>query len=136
MLLKPWTDLNVKIPMDSHVTFRGVLLAGALALSAVLAASAPARAWVPHTATITAVRASTAPAIDPWFSDPVWKTGVVFEKFYNFTTHQPAALETTAYLLYDSKNLYFAVHCARAGIPIVATQTVDHAGVATDDHWR
>ena len=48
--------------------------------------------------------------------------------------HAPADHETVAYLLYDDENLYVAIHNEQHGTPIVATQTVDHASVASDDH--
>ncbi len=70
---------------------------------------ASALAWVPHTATIAAVKVTTPPKLDLSLDDPVWKTGSVFDKFYNFTTRQPAEIETVAYLLYDDQNLYLAV---------------------------
>ena len=97
-----------------------------------LSCAAPALAWVPHTAEFPAVKVTAPPTPD--LSDPVWKSGVVFDKFYNFTTHQPAKYATTAYLLYDAQNLYFAAHVQQAGVPITATQTVDHTSVATDDN--
>jgi len=111
------------------------LTGGTLALLCAVATSvAPARAWVPHTATIDAVKVATPPSLDLSLADPAWKRGTVFTKFYDYTTHQPAEHETIAYLLYDDKNLYFAVHNEQRGVPIVAAQTVDHAGVASDDH--
>jgi hypothetical protein len=94
----------------------------------------PADAWVPHTAHVTAVKTARPPSLDPALTDPVWQTGVAFDDFYDFTNHRAAAFATTGHLLYDDTNLYVGVHCAQAGRPITATQTVDHAGVATDDH--
>ncbi|MDE2481366.1 MAG: hypothetical protein KGN02_04160 [bacterium] len=105
-----------------------------LALVCASLVAAPARAWVPHTATIAAVKTATPPKLDASLSDPAWKSATTFTTFYDFTDHRAAKLATTAYLLYDDKNLYFAVHCEQQGVPIVAAQTVDHAGVANDDH--
>ncbi len=111
------------------------LCSGVLVMLCALALTvAPVRAWVPHTATIAAVKVATPPSLDLSLSDPVWKTGTVFTDFYDYTTHQPAEHPTTAYLLYDDKNLYLAVHNEQHGIPIVAAQTVDNYGVASDDH--
>ncbi len=98
------------------------------------ASAVPARAWVPHTAAVPAVKVTAPPKLDPSLSDPIWKTGTTFENFYDFTNHRPAERATVAYLMYDDKNLYFAAHCVQSGVPIVAAQTVDHAGVASDDH--
>ena len=105
-----------------------------IAAAVFLHASVPADAWVAHSARIDAVKAATPPKIDATLSDPEWRTGVVFDKFYDYTNHRPAKQTTTAYLLYDDHSLYLAVHCQQAAIPITATQNVDHAGVATDDH--
>ncbi len=117
------------------VKISAALRGGALILSCALAATpAPALAWVPHTATIAAVKVATPPSLDLSLADPAWKRGAVFTTFYDYTTHRPARHETIAYLLYDDNNLYFAVHSEQRGVPIVATQTVDHAGVASDDH--
>lgn len=111
------------------------LALGALALSLpVVATASPAFAWVPHTANVDAVKTATPPKIDASLSDPTWQKGVVFDRFYDFTNHQAAKENTVAYVLYDDTNLYLAVHCQQAGVPITATQNVDHAGVATDDH--
>jgi hypothetical protein len=106
----------------------------ALVFSAALLLPQAARAWVPHTATVAAVKTQTPPKIDPSLSDPVWKTGVVFEDFFDFTVGRAAELKTVGYLLYDGTNIYFAVHCEQHGTPITASQTVDHVGVQNDDH--
>lgn len=116
--------------MMSRFALRGSIMI----LCALAASMASALAWVPHTATIAAVKVTTPPNLDLSLDDPVWKTGSVFDKFYNFTTRQPAEIETVAYLLYDDQNLYLAVHSAQRGTPIVAGQTVDNVGVASDDH--
>jgi hypothetical protein len=103
-------------------------------LVALASTCAPALAWTPHGDTVAAVKAAAAPSSDPALDDPAWATGTTFADFFDFTNHRAAAKQTTAHLLYDSKNLYFAVHCDQAGIPIVAAQTLDHAGTGTDDH--
>lgn len=98
------------------------------------AAAVPARAWVPHDARFVAVKAATPPARDPSLTDPVWRTALKMDDFYDYTGKGPAKLATTAYLLYDAKYLYVGIEVQQAGVPIVAAQNVDHAGVATDDH--
>lgn len=107
---------------------------GAFLLALPLLSALPARAWVPRTARVAAVKVARPPSLDPSLTDPEWRQGTVFDSFYDFTNHRPAKLQTTAYMLYDDRNLYLAVHIQQAGVPITATQTVDHAGVATDDH--
>ncbi|MDQ2865920.1 MAG: hypothetical protein M3R51_06805 [Candidatus Eremiobacteraeota bacterium] len=109
--------------------FAGATVIGIAALHPI-----PARAWVPHTASVAAVKVSTPPKLDGTMADPAWRKGVVFDNFYDFTNHRAAAQTTVGYLLYDDRNLYVAVHCRQAGIAITAVQNVDHAGVATDDH--
>jgi len=46
----------------------------------------------------------------------------------NVTTRAPAKFATTAYLLYDDKNLYIGFKSEQAGVPIVATQTTNDVG--------
>ncbi|MDQ2680069.1 MAG: hypothetical protein M3Y21_03480, partial [Candidatus Eremiobacteraeota bacterium] len=113
---------------------RQVLFAVAALLVLPLIRPLPASAWVAHTANVDAVKVTTPPKIDATLSDPQWRKGVVFENFYDYTNHQPAKQTTIAYLLYDDKNLYLAVHSQQSGVPITATQHVDHAGVGSDDH--
>ena len=93
-----------------------------------------ARASVAHTAVVRAVKAPQPVPLDASLRDPVWQTALTANGFVNFTVLRPAAHDTVAYLLYDDRNLYVAFRCAQAGVPIVATQTVDHAGVSSDDH--
>ena len=99
-----------------------------------LACPFAARASVPHTAVVRAVKAEHAVPLDASLRDPVWQTALTATGFVNFTLLRPAAHETVAYFLYDDHNLYIGFRCAQRGVPIVATQTVDHAGVSSDDH--
>lgn len=92
----------------------------------------PVRASVTAAETITAVKAVQAPPDD--LSAPQWQQAVRATGFEDFTELRPASLATAAYLLYDDRNLYVAFSCTQAGTPIVATQTVDNAGVGSDDH--
>ncbi len=116
-----------------YVPFEMVRILSVLAL-ALLVVAAPARAWVAHDGSVVAVKTATPPALDASLTDPVWKTALKLDNFYNFTGKGPAKLATTAYILYDDKNVYVGVEVKQAGLPIVATQTVDNAGVSTDDH--
>jgi Carbohydrate family 9 binding domain-like len=94
----------------------------------------PAAASVSHTTVIAAVKAEKPVTLDAALVDPEWQSATRATGFMNFTVLRPASLETVAYVLYDDRNLYVAFHCVQRGIPILATQTVDHAGVSTDDH--
>ncbi|HEX8806088.1 MAG TPA: sugar-binding protein, partial [Candidatus Aquilonibacter sp.] len=89
---------------------------------------------VPHTAVVRAVKAEHAVPLDASLNDPAWQTALTATNFINYTLLRPAAHETVAYFLYDDRNLYVGFHCVQAGTPIVATQTIDHSGVASDDH--
>ncbi len=69
-------------------------------------------------------------------ADPAWAACTVPNgdgPWENVTTRTPAALATTAYLLYDDKNLYVGFKAEQAGVPIVATQTTNDVGFGTDD---
>jgi hypothetical protein len=110
------------------------LLAGVPAVVAALLLATPALAWVDHTQTFPAVKVATPPALDAALTDPAWQTGLKMTGFFDYTTREPATDETVAYVLYDEHYVYVGVHCAQAGTPLTAVQTVDHAGVSTDDH--
>ncbi|MDQ2991369.1 MAG: DUF5916 domain-containing protein [Candidatus Eremiobacteraeota bacterium] len=99
-----------------------------------LLAGAPAHAWVDHSARIAAIKTATAPPLDASLTDPIWQTALKLDNFYDYTAKAPAKLHTTAYVLYDAKYLYVGVKVQQAGVAMTATQNVDHAGVATDDH--
>jgi len=87
-----------------------------------------------HTRIFHAVKIATALPLDASLDSPVWKTGVTASAFENFYLRAPAKYATTAYFLYDDKYFYAAVHAEQNGTPITAVQTVDHAGIAADDH--
>ena len=89
---------------------------------------------VDHTTVVSAVKATTPPPLDAASLAGGWQSALKADTFENFTTRQPAKYQTDAYFLYDDKNLYVAFHAVQTGTPIVATQNVDNAGVATDDH--
>jgi len=109
-------------------------LVGLAAVAALVLFAAPAGAWVAHDQVFPAVKVTTPPALDASLTDPIWQTGLKMDDFFNYTTREPAKDETVVYVLYDAKNLYVGIHCVQAGIPITAAQTVDHAGVGSDDH--
>ncbi len=112
---------------------RALLLASLLA-SAVIAV--PARAAVTTNFSFAVAHASHPIALDPSLSDPAWGAARVPNgsgPWINVTTRAPAGYPTTAYLLYDDKNLYVAFKAEQAGTPIVATQTTNDVGFGTDD---
>jgi len=67
---------------------------------------------VAATHSVAAIRASHPPAIDGMLGELEWAGATRFENFLQFEPRngQPARLKTTAYFLYDSTHLYFAVH--------------------------
>ena len=96
--------------------------------------STPASAWVDHTKTVPAVKTAVVPPLDASLTDPVWQKALILKDFYDYTNRGAAKKATVAYLLYDDKNLYLGVRAQQSGVPITAVQTVEHAGVSTDDH--
>ncbi len=112
------------------VVGRCVLVASVVAAGAL----APASASVGAGDRFAAVRAAAPPPPVASARAPIWRTALTARSFYNFSTRRPAKLATTARLLYDQKNLYVEFHCAQKGVPITASQRVNHAGVGSDDH--
>jgi hypothetical protein len=95
-----------------------------------------ARAAVPQNFSFTVARAPHPLALDASLADPAWAAGKVPDgngPWENVTTRAPARFATTAYLLYDDKNLYIGLRAEQAGVPIVATQTTNDVGFGTDD---
>ena len=114
---------------------RSALARCALSTSLLTVASlAPALASVGAADRFAAVRAAAPPPIRASSRAPIWRTALTATDFYNFNARRPARLATTARLLYDRKNLYVEFQCAQAGVPITASQHVNHAGVGSDDH--
>src|ERR1700685_4313419 len=67
------------------------------------------RAAVPQTFSFTVARAPHPLPLDPALTDPAWDEGLVPTgngPWENVTTRSPSPFTTTAYLLYDDKNLY------------------------------
>lgn len=108
-------------------------LAAAAVVAALSAAALPAFAE-DHSDVLHAVKAQSAPPLDASLSSPVWQQALKAGGFRNFNTREPAKYATQAYFMYDDKNLYVGMHADQHGTPIVATQSVDNAGVLTDDH--
>ncbi len=105
-----------------------------LASLATAAAFTPALAYVGASDRFIAVRAAAPPPMRASARAPIWRTALTATRFYNFNARRPARLATTARLLYDQKYLYVEFHCVQAGVPITASQHVNHAGVGNDDH--
>lgn len=96
----------------------------------------PSFASVGERFSFTVARAPHPLPLDPALTDPAWAAGKIPEvngPWENVTTRSPATVATTAYLLYDDKNLYVGFRAEQAGIPITATQTTNDAGFGVDD---
>ena len=89
---------------------------------------------VNHESSFVAVKVSSAPPLDASLTSPIWQAALKAPITENFTLRKPADHATVVYFLYDDRNLYIGVHASQEGVPIVASQTVDNAGVLTDDH--
>ncbi|HEY1883938.1 MAG TPA: hypothetical protein VGG51_12950 [Candidatus Cybelea sp.] len=96
---------------------------------------APARAAVPASFSFPVARAAHPLTLDPTLADPAWAAGEVPEHgpWQNVTTRQPSRYTTTAYLLYDDKNLYVGFKAEQDGVPIAASQTTNDVGFGLDD---
>lgn len=84
----------------------------------------------------TAAKAPHPLRLDATLADPAWEAGRVPNgdgPWANVTTRAPATLATTAYLLYDDKNLYVGFKAEQRGAPIVASQTTNDVGFGIDD---
>lgn len=127
--------------MFSPSSFRSVPRTAALLVAApwlvfLLCTPAPARAAVNGSFGFAVARAPHPLALDPTLADPAWAAGAVPNgsgPWQNVTTRSPATLATTAYLLYDDKNLYVGFKAVQTGVPIVASQTTNDAGFGLDD---
>jgi hypothetical protein len=97
---------------------------------------APALASVAESFTFTVARAPHPLPPDPSLTDPAWTAGKIplgNGPWENVTTRSPARYPTTAYLLYDDKNLYVAFQSEQTGTPIVAQQSTNDVGFGSDD---
>jgi hypothetical protein len=96
----------------------------------------PARASVAQSFTFTVARAAHPLALDASLHDPAWAAGEVPNgrgPWENVTTRSPARYATTAYLLYDDKNLYVGFKADQTGLPITASQATNDVGFGIDD---
>src|ERR1700724_1998147 len=109
-----------------HVTL-GATTAGLLCISQ------PALGAVDASQAFPATRTDSPPKFDPALSDPAWQKAVTAKGFQNLTTRKPAPLDTEAFLLYDSQNLYVAFRAHQDGVPIHASQTTNNIGFGQDD---
>jgi hypothetical protein len=108
----------------------------ALCIAAASALAAPVIASVDVSFVFTVARAAHPLPLDPALTDPAWAAGKIplgNGPWQNVTTRSPARVTTTAYLLYDDKNLYVAFQSEQTGVPIVATQTTNDVGFGVDD---
>jgi len=107
------------------------------ALAAALAVIAPAiaAAFVDESSAFTAVAASGPITLNGKVVSSQWRQGVVADDFYNLTVRRPASAEeaTTAYILYDSVNLYIGFVCTQTSAPVTANQTTNGVGEELDD---
>jgi hypothetical protein len=97
---------------------------------------APVEAAVNGNFSFTVARAHHPLPLDPTLADPAWTAGKVPDgagPWINVTTRSPATLATTAYLLYDDKNVYVGFKAEQTGVPIVAAQTTNDVGFGLDD---
>lgn len=107
--------------------------AAAVAAVALSLTCAPATAAVDHLKSFPAARVDVPPKFDAALSDPAWQKAFTASDFQDLTARKPAPLETTAYLLYDDKNLYVAFRAKQEGVPIHADQTTNNIGFGQDD---
>ena len=93
-------------------------------------------ASVSQSFTFTVARAPHPLPLDPTLADPAWAAGRVPAgngPWINVTTRSPATYATTAYVLYDDRNLYIGFKAEQAGTPITASQTTNDVGFGLDD---
>ncbi|HXO17869.1 MAG TPA: hypothetical protein VN909_06835, partial [Candidatus Dormibacteraeota bacterium] len=98
--------------------------------------SAPVHAAVTGSFSFPVAHAPHPLSLDPSLADPAWAAGKVPDgngPWENVTTRSPAGFSTTAYLLYDDKNLYVGFKAQQPGVPVVASQTTNDVGFGIDD---
>ena len=93
---------------------------------------------VPQDSRATAVRVDRAPKIDGTLNDPLWQQAapVTGLREREPLEGSPASERTEVHILYDSKHVYFGIHCfdsAPAGI--VATQLRRDLSMDLDDNF-
>lgn len=110
-----------------------ILVPAAGILILTFAGTLPALAAVDAVRGFPAARAERPPKFDAALSDPEWQKALVASGFQDLTTRAPAKLQTTAFLLYDDKNVYVAFRAMQPGVPIHASQTTNAIGFGQDD---
>ncbi len=105
----------------------------ALAAAILIALPRQAIAATGHGDSYKAVKIQADPPLNASLSDPVWQTAVSATDFMDVTTHKSATQPTTAYLLYDDKNLYVGFRAEQPGVAIHAQQTTNGIGFGQDD---
>jgi hypothetical protein len=113
---------------------RALLIALCTTVLALAGFASRAQGAVTATFSFPAARAPHPLSLDPSLSDPAWQAGKVPSEtpWADVTTRGNAPDATTAYFLYDDKNLYIGF-VAPQKAPIVATQTTNDVGFGTDD---
>lgn len=109
-------------------------VACAMAVSGFFLAPVIAGAAVDQTQSFAAVKVLHPPDPSALVADPLWNEALKANGFGDITSHGAAPLATTAYLLYDSQNIYVAFHCDQSGVSIVADQTTNNVGFGLDDY--
>ena len=117
------------------ITLRSFPLVAFIAFALALV-SAPVHAAVTGSFSFPVAHAPHPLSLDPSLADPAWAAGKVPDgngPWENVTTRSPAGFSTTAYLLYDDKNLYVGFKAQQPGVPVVASQTTNDVGFGIDD---
>jgi hypothetical protein len=97
-------------------------------------AGARASAEVP-VATVT--RVARPPRLDGTLNDPIWTTALVLSDFRQREPFEtlPATERTEVRILYDTRQIYFGVHCFDEQPRIVATQLLRDVSQDLDDNF-
>jgi len=111
--------------------FRALFVA--VCLGAVCAIPDPALAIATANDTYPALIVSSPPALALDFTTAPWTSAKSIGGFETLTTRTQARFATSARILFDSSNVYVAIHCEQRGTPIVTTQTTNNVGFGLDD---
>ena len=86
----------------------------------------------------SAVQAERPPRMDGTLEDPLWRTARVIGDFRQREPHEtePATQKTAVHILYDSRHIYFGIHCYdNEPGHIVATQLRQDLSQDLDDNF-
>src|SRR5262249_34706368 len=86
----------------------------------------------------SAVQAERPPRMDGTLEDPLWRTAPVIGDFRQREPHEtePATQKTEVQILYDSRHIYFGIHCYDdEPRRIVATQLRQDLSQDLDDNF-